>query len=84
MKFSQNIKRIRDATQAIKIAVPYIQNYYVLCTYHHRIKGYRLTIIGTIAKQAEKKLQSIYGLLLTGLCTIVSENIFMYKTCPNG
>jgi 5'-3' exonuclease len=53
----------RDATpEAIKIAFRTFKNYFAMHIYN-RSKGYEVDdLIGTIAKQAEKrKLQSLYG-----------------------
>jgi len=81
-------KAHRDATpEAIKIAVPYIQE--ILKAMHIPIiemKGYEADdLIGTIAKQAEK--QNYQTFMVTpdkDFAQLVSENIFMYKPARMG
>jgi DNA polymerase-1 len=49
------------------------------------VKGFEADdLIGTIAKQAEKKLQSLYGNPDKDFAQLVSENIFMYKPARMG
>ncbi|MCF8319679.1 MAG: DNA polymerase I [Flavobacterium sp.] len=81
-------KANRDATpDAIKIAVPYIQE--LLKAMHIpiiEVKGYEADdLIGTIAKQAEKQNYKIFMVTPDkDFAQLVSENIFMYKPARMG
>ncbi|MFV8361916.1 DNA polymerase I [Flavobacterium sp. ZT3P35] len=81
-------KAHRDATpEAIKIAVPYIQN--LLKAMHIpiiEVAGYEADdLIGTIAKQAEKQNYQVYMVTPDkDFAQLVSENIFMYKPARMG
>ena len=81
-------KANRDATpDAIKIAVPYIQE--LLKAMHIPIieeKGYEADdLIGTIAKQAEKQNYKVFMVTPDkDFAQLVSENIFMYKPARMG
>ncbi|MDG2432223.1 DNA polymerase I [Flavobacterium sp.] len=81
-------KANRDATpEAIKIAVPYIQE--LLRAMHIpiiEVKGYEADdLIGTIAKQAEKENYKVYMVTPDkDFAQLVSENIFMYKPARMG
>jgi DNA polymerase-1 len=81
-------KANRDATpDAIKIAVPYIQE--LLKAMHIpiiEVKGYEADdLIGTIAKQAEKQNFKVYMVTPDkDFAQLVSENIFMYKPARMG
>ncbi|NGY36309.1 DNA polymerase I [Flavobacterium sp. XN-5] len=81
-------KAHRDATpEAIKIAIPYIQN--LLKAMHIpiiEVKGYEADdLIGTIAKQAEKENYKVYMVTPDkDFAQLVSENIFMYKPARMG
>ena len=81
-------KSHRDATpEAIKIAVPYIQE--LLRAMHIpiiEVKGYEADdLIGTIAKQAEKQNYQVFMVTPDkDFAQLVSENIFMYKPARMG
>jgi DNA polymerase-1 len=81
-------KANRDATpDAIKIAVPYIQE--LLMAMHIpiiEVKGYEADdLIGTIAKQAEKQNYKVFMVTPDkDFAQLVSENIFMYKPARMG
>ncbi|KQB38022.1 DNA polymerase I [Flavobacterium daejeonense] len=81
-------KANRDATpEAIKIAVPYIQE--LLRAMHIpiiEVAGYEADdLIGTIAKQAEKQNYQVYMVTPDkDFAQLVSENIFMYKPARMG
>ena len=81
-------KAHRDATpEAIKIAVPYIQE--LLKAMHIpiiEVKGYEADdLIGTIAKQAEKQNFKVFMVTPDkDFAQLVSENIFMYKPARMG
>ena len=81
-------KAHRDATpEAIKIAVPYIQE--LLKAMHIpiiEVKGYEADdLIGTIAKQAEKQNYQVFMVTPDkDFAQLVSENIFMYKPARMG
>jgi len=81
-------KANRDATpDAIKIAVPYIQE--LLKAMHIpiiEVKGYEADdLIGTIAKQAEKQNYKVFMVTPDkDFAQLVSENIFMYKPSRMG
>lgn len=81
-------KANRDATpEAIKIAVPYIQE--LLKAMHIpiiEVKGYEADdLIGTIAKQAEKQNYQVFMVTPDkDFAQLVSENIFMYKPARMG
>ena len=81
-------KANRDATpDAIKIAVPYIQE--LLRAMHIpiiEVKGYEADdLIGTIAKQAEKQNYQVFMVTPDkDFAQLVSENIFMYKPARMG
>ncbi|MBC5840137.1 DNA polymerase I [Flavobacterium sp. F-380] len=81
-------KANRDATpEAIKIAVPYIQE--LLRAMHIpiiEVKGYEADdLIGTIAKQAEKENYKVFMVTPDkDFAQLVSENIFMYKPARMG
>lgn len=81
-------KAHRDATpEAIKIAVPYIQQ--LLQAMHIpiiEVKGYEADdLIGTIAKQAEKQNYKVFMVTPDkDFAQLVSENIFMYKPARMG
>jgi DNA polymerase-1 len=81
-------KAHRDATpEAIKIAVPYIQE--LLRAMHIpiiEVKGYEADdLIGTIAKQAEKENFQVFMVTPDkDFAQLVSENIFMYKPARMG
>jgi DNA polymerase-1 len=81
-------KAHRDATpEAIKIAVPYIQE--LLRAMHIpiiEVKGYEADdLIGTIAKQAEKQNYQVFMVTPDkDFAQLVSENIFMYKPARMG
>lgn len=81
-------KANRDATpEAIKIAVPYIQE--LLKAMHIpiiEVAGYEADdLIGTIAKQAEKENFKVYMVTPDkDFAQLVSENIFMYKPARMG
>ena len=81
-------KANRDATpDAIKIAVPYIQE--LLKAMHIpiiEVKGYEADdLIGTIAKQAEKQNFKVFMVTPDkDFAQLVSENIFMYKPARMG
>ncbi|MFV8332755.1 DNA polymerase I [Flavobacterium sp. GSP14] len=81
-------KAHRDATpEAIKIAVPYIQD--LLKAMHIpiiEVAGYEADdLIGTIAKQAEKQNYQVYMVTPDkDFAQLVSENIFMYKPARMG
>ena len=81
-------KAHRDATpEAIKIAVPYIQE--LLKAMHIpiiEVKGYEADdLIGTIAKQAEKENYKVFMVTPDkDFAQLVSENIFMYKPARMG
>ena len=81
-------KAHRDATpEAIKIAVPYIQQ--LLQAMHIpiiEVKGYEADdLIGTIAKQAEKENYKVFMVTPDkDFAQLVSENIFMYKPARMG
>ncbi|PWA06840.1 DNA polymerase I [Flavobacterium psychrotolerans] len=81
-------KAHRDATpEAIKIAVPYIQQ--LLKAMHIpiiEVKGYEADdLIGTIAKQAEKQNYKVFMVTPDkDFAQLVSENIFMYKPARMG
>lgn len=81
-------KAHRDATpEAIKIAIPYIQN--LLKAMHIpiiEVKGYEADdLIGTIAKQAEKQNYKVFMVTPDkDFAQLVSENIFMYKPARMG
>jgi DNA polymerase-1 len=81
-------KAHRDATpEAIKIAVPYIQE--LLRAMHIpiiEVKGYEADdLIGTIAKQAEKENYQVFMVTPDkDFAQLVSENIFMYKPARMG
>ena len=81
-------KAHRDATpEAIKIAVPYIQE--LLRAMHIpiiEVKGYEADdLIGTIAKQAEKQNYQVFMVTPDkDYAQLVSENIFMYKPARMG
>jgi DNA polymerase-1 len=81
-------KAHRDATpEAIKIAIPYIQN--LLRAMHIpiiEVKGYEADdLIGTIAKQAEKENYKVFMVTPDkDFAQLVSENIFMYKPARMG
>jgi len=81
-------KANRDATpEAIKIAVPYIQE--LLRAMHISIievAGYEADdLIGTIAKQAEKENYQVFMVTPDkDFAQLVSENIFMYKPARMG
>ncbi|GGA79061.1 DNA polymerase I [Flavobacterium palustre] len=81
-------KANRDATpEAIKIAVPYIQE--LLRAMHIpiiEVAGYEADdLIGTIAKQAEKQNYQVYMVTPDkDFAQLVTENIFMYKPARMG
>lgn len=81
-------KANRDATpEAIKIAVPYIQE--LLRAMHIpiiEVAGYEADdLIGTIAKQAEKENYQVFMVTPDkDFAQLVSENIFMYKPARMG
>jgi DNA polymerase-1 len=81
-------KANRDATpEAIKIAVPYIQE--LLRAMHIpiiEVSGFEADdLIGTIAKQAEKENYKVYMVTPDkDFAQLVSENIFMYKPARMG
>lgn len=81
-------KANRDATpEAIKIAVPYIQE--LLRAMHIPImekEGYEADdLIGTLAKQAEKEGYQVFMVTPDkDFAQLVSENIFMYKPARMG
>ena len=81
-------KANRDATpDAIKIAVPYIQE--LLKSMHIpiiEVKGFEADdLIGTIAKQAEKQNFKVFMVTPDkDFAQLVSENIFMYKPARMG
>jgi DNA polymerase-1 len=81
-------KAHRDATpEAIKIAVPYIQD--LLRAMHIpiiEVAGYEADdLIGTIAKQAEKQNYKVFMVTPDkDFAQLVSENIFMYKPARMG
>ncbi|MGZ9676862.1 DNA polymerase I [Flavobacterium sp. GNP001] len=81
-------KANRDATpEAIKIAVPYIQE--LLKAMHIpiiEVAGFEADdLIGTIAKQAEKENFKVYMVTPDkDFAQLVSENIFMYKPARMG
>ena len=81
-------KAHRDATpEAIKIAVPYIQE--LLKAMHIpiiEVKGFEADdLIGTIAKQAEKQNFKVFMVTPDkDFAQLVSENIFMYKPARMG
>lgn len=81
-------KAHRDATpEAIKIAVPYIQD--LLKAMHIpiiEVAGYEADdLIGTIAKQAEKQNYQVFMVTPDkDFAQLVSENIFMYKPARMG
>jgi DNA polymerase-1 len=81
-------KAHRDATpDAIKIAVPYIQE--LLKAMHIpiiEVKGFEADdLIGTIAKQAEKQNYKVFMVTPDkDFAQLVSENIFMYKPARMG
>jgi DNA polymerase-1 len=81
-------KAHRDATpDAIKIAVPYIQE--LLKAMHIpiiEVKGFEADdLIGTIAKQAEKENYQVFMVTPDkDFAQLVSENIFMYKPARMG
>ncbi|WP_339659201.1 DNA polymerase I [Flavobacterium frigidarium] len=81
-------KANRDATpEAIKIAVPYIQE--LLKAMHIpiiEVSGFEADdLIGTIAKQAEKENYKVYMVTPDkDFAQLVSENIFMYKPARMG
>ncbi|RTE55044.1 DNA polymerase I [Arenibacter aquaticus] len=81
-------KANRDATpDAIKIAVPYIQN--ILKAMHIpvvELEGWEADdIIGTLAKQAEKEDYKVYMVTPDkDFGQLVSENIFMYRPARMG
>jgi len=81
-------KANRDATpDAIKIAVPYIQE--LLKAMHIpiiEVKGFEADdLIGTIAKQAEKQNYKVFMVTPDkDFAQLVSENIFMYKPARMG
>jgi DNA polymerase-1 len=81
-------KANRDATpEAIKIAVPYIQE--LLKAMHIpiiEVQGYEADdLIGTIAKQAEKQNYQVFMVTPDkDFAQLVSENIFMYKPARMG
>ena len=81
-------KANRDATpEAIKIAVPYIQE--LLRAMHIpiiEVAGYEADdLIGTIAKQAEKENYKVFMVTPDkDFAQLVSENIFMYKPARMG
>ena len=81
-------KSHREATpDAIKIAVPYIQE--LLKAMHIpiiEVKGYEADdLIGTIAKQAEKQNYKVFMVTPDkDFAQLVSENIFMYKPARMG
>ncbi|MEC5164366.1 DNA polymerase-1 [Flavobacterium sp. PL11] len=81
-------KAHRDATpEAIKIAVPYIQD--LLKAMHIpiiEVAGYEADdLIGTIAKQAEKENYKVFMVTPDkDFAQLVSENIFMYKPARMG
>ena len=81
-------KAHRDATpEAIKIAVPYIQE--LLKAMHIpiiEVSGYEADdLIGTIAKQAEKQNYQVFMVTPDkDFAQLVSENIFMYKPARMG
>lgn len=81
-------KAHRDATpDAIKIAVPYIQQ--LLKAMHIpiiEVKGFEADdLIGTIAKQAEKENYQVFMVTPDkDFAQLVSENIFMYKPARMG
>lgn len=81
-------KANRDATpEAIKIAVPYIQE--LLRAMHIpiiEVRGYEADdLIGTIAKQAEKENYKVFMVTPDkDFAQLVSENIFMYKPARMG
>ncbi len=81
-------KANRDATpEAIKIAVPYIQE--LLKAMHIpiiEVSGYEADdLIGTIAKQAEKENYQVFMVTPDkDFAQLVSENIFMYKPARMG
>jgi DNA polymerase-1 len=81
-------KANRDATpDAIKIAVPYIQE--LLKAMHIpiiEVKGFEADdLIGTISKQAEKQNYKVFMVTPDkDFAQLVSENIFMYKPARMG
>jgi DNA polymerase-1 len=76
-----------ETPEAIKIAVPYIQN--LLKALHIpviELEGYEADdIIGTLAKQAEKEFFQVYMVTPDkDFAQLVSENIFMYRPARMG
>ena len=76
-----------ETPEAIKIAVPYIQN--LLKALHIpvvELEGFEADdIIGTLAKQAEKEAFQVYMVTPDkDFAQLVSENIFMYRPASMG
>ena len=88
LEMFEQYKANRDATpEAIKIAVPYIQD--LLRAMHIpivEVAGFEADdLIGTIAKQAEKENYKVFMVTPDkDFAQLVSENIFMYKPARMG
>ena len=88
LEMFEQYKANRDATpEAIKIAVPYIQD--VLRAMHIpiiEVAGFEADdLIGTIAKQAEKENYKVFMVTPDkDFAQLVSENIFMYRPARMG
>ena len=88
LEMFQEYKANRDETpEAIKIAVPYIQE--ILKAMHipiMELPGYEADdLIGTLAKQAEKEGFQVFMVTPDkDFAQLVSENIFMYKPARMG
>ncbi len=88
LEMFEQYKANRDATpEAIKIAVPYIQE--LLRAMHIpivEVKGFEADdLIGTIAKQAEKENYKVFMVTPDkDFAQLVSENIFMYRPARMG
>ena len=88
LEMFEQYKANRDATpEAIKIAVPYIQD--LLRAMHIpivEVAGFEADdLIGTIAKQAEKENYQVFMVTPDkDFAQLVSENIFMYKPARMG
>ena len=88
LEMFEQYKANRDATpEAIKIAVPYIQD--LLRAMHIpivEVSGFEADdLIGTIAKQAEKENYKVFMVTPDkDFAQLVSENIFMYRPARMG
>lgn len=85
--FSEYKANRQETPDAIKIAIPYIQD--ILKAMHIPVivkEGYEADdIIGTLSKQAEKQGYKTYMVTPDkDFAQLVSENIFMYKPARNG